>query len=204
MCGRYYISDDLEESIRRLLQEDFREDGLSALSAGSAAVRDICPSEKAAIITGSASGSSSLACREMTWGYPNPAGKGLLINARAETVRQKRMFRDGIAYRRCVIPASGFYEWDHDKNKASFSHEDRSPVWLAGFYDLFDDLLRFIILTTAANASVKPVHDRMPCILRADQIYDWLRRDDKTDSFMSMEMPTLRRYQEYEQQSLFL
>ena len=202
MCGRYYVEDDIETKVRRILQDPAADDGaLTDITLTGAGTHDVCPSETALLIT--ADGRDHLACREMTWGFPNPAGKGLLINARAETVHEKRMFRAGIRGRRCVIPAAGFYEWDRDGNRATFTLHGRRPVWLAGFYDLYDNAQRFIILTTVANDSMKPVHDRMPCFLAPERIRDWILHDEQTDAFLSEEMPALQRYQEYEQQSLF-
>src|SRR5699024_8675572 len=80
---------------------------------------DICPSQQAPVLTGEG---GELHLELMTWGFLPPAGEekregkgrpgGLIINARAETALEKRMFRDSIRSRRCVIPAAHFYEWD--------------------------------------------------------------------------------------------
>lgn len=101
------------------------------------------------------------------------------INARAETAAEKGTFRDAFASRRCVIPADGFYEWTGTGGQ-------RTPIWyhapsgglllLAGLYDVDGDRLRFTILTTRPNALVASVHDRMPAILPADRVDDWLAR----------------------------
>lgn len=61
-----------------------------------------------------------------------------------------------------MIPAAGFYEWSRQKEKNTFYRKDGKPLYLAGFYDRFDKEDRFVILTTVANASMRPVHDRMP------------------------------------------
>ena len=212
MCGRYYVKDDLEDEIRRVLLEQGENSDASQISEGADAERDasmsgkagsrhdVLPSESASVIRGDR---GLLKCVPMQWGFLNPVGKNLLINARAETAREKKTFRDSILRRRCVIPASGFYEWDHDRNRVEFFRDDKSPVWLAGFYDIFEGTDRFIILTTAANASMLPVHDRMPCILERDMIDDWIHDDSRIDAFLSREMPELGRYQEYRQQTLF-
>ncbi len=196
------MSDELEKQVSGVLGDDPGASDLFAVSADAPSMRDVCPSETATIIA--APDGERLHAIQMQWGFPGPSGKGLLINARAETAREKQTFRESILRRRCVIPAAGFYEWDHDRNRVSFFRKDHSLLWFAGFYDLFDNLQHFVILTTAANASVKPVHDRMPCILNAGQLHDWICRDDLTEDFLRMEMPMLERYQEYAQLSLQL
>ena len=52
---------------------------------------------------------------EMSWGFPQYQKKGLLINARAETALERKMFRDSVLHRRCIIPAKQFYEWDQGR-----------------------------------------------------------------------------------------
>ena len=103
--------------------------------------------------------------KEMHWGFPQYQKKGLLINARAETALERRTFCDSVRHRRCIIPAKHFYEWDSDKNKVTFFREDRPILFMAGFYNWFQNEECFMILTTQANASVSPVHNRMPVVL---------------------------------------
>lgn len=191
MCGRYHLSEKAKEQIQGLVEEQSEVFGWYYHDG------DIHPTEMATIITGRGSG---LSLEEMRWGFPE---QNLLINARAETVFERRTFSDGIRRRRCVIPASHFYEWDKEKTKVTFTLPDDSLIYMAGFYEKYKDEDRFIIITTGANESMKPVHDRMPLILTKDQIRDWIYRDDKTRSFLNGEPPQLEREQEYEQLSLF-
>ena len=95
------------------------------------------------------------------------------IDARAETVTEKPMFRRSIAFQRCVIPATGFYEWDSAKHKYFFQMPGQ-PIYLAGIYDTINGVNCFIILTTAPNDSVAPIHDRMPRMLSHEQVRPWL------------------------------
>ena len=140
----------------------------------------------------------------MHWGFPQYQKKGLLINARAETALERKTFRESVLHRRCVIPARHFYEWDFDKNKVTFFREDRPVLFMAGFYNRFQDDERFIILTTQANASVSPVHNRMPLVLDEGELEDWVYDDKFTEYALHKTSPELWREQEYEQQSLFL
>lgn len=142
--------------------------------------------------------------KEMHWGFPQYQKKGLLINARAETALERRTFCDSVRHRRCIIPAKHFYEWDSDKNKVTFFREDRPVLFMAGFYNRFQNEERFMILTTQANASVNPVHNRMPVVLDESELEDWVYDDKFTEYALHKIPPKLWRKQEYEQQSLFL
>ena len=75
--------------------------------------------------------------------------------------------------KRCVIPATGFYEWDTAKHKYFFQMPGQ-PIYLAGIYDTINGVNCFIILTTAPNDSVAPIHDRMPLLLSHEQVRPWL------------------------------
>ena len=144
-----------------------------------------------------------LSAKEMKWGFPQYQKKGLVINARAETVLERNMFRESVRRRRCIIPAGQYYEWDAQKNKVTFSGQDQPVLYLAGFFDRFQDGDHFVILTTAANASVSPVHDRMPLILEKEELESWIY-DDAFLEFALRKVPAkLQKSQEYEQQTLF-
>lgn len=116
-----------------------------------------------------------------TWGLPGGRAMPprLLINARAETAARLPAFRDGMAHRRCVIPADGFFEWVGPR-------QARRPLWfrpaggglllLAGIYDAPADEShpRFTILTTSANGVVRVAHHRMPVVIPPDRLDEWL------------------------------
>jgi putative SOS response-associated peptidase YedK len=111
----------------------------------------------------------------MSFGYPLN-GK-LIINARAETVFEKKLFKDAAVSRRVVIPVSGFYEWNQDKEKFTFKAKDGGLLFFAGLFDIFNDKTSFVIITTEANDSMQPVHDRMPLIVPKDKIGEWFSED---------------------------
>mgnify|MGYP002464882070 CR=1 FL=1 len=135
-----------------------------------------------------------LEAEQMVWGFPRFDGRGLLINARAETAAERRAFRECVLHRRCVIPAKGFWEWNKSKEKFSFERQDSQVMFMAGCYDCFDGQDRFVILTTEANPSVKPVHDRMPLILRRDQIRPWLTDAESALHLLAAPPPLLERH----------
>ena len=129
MCCRYYY-EDVERELRKLLRDEKITASLRLLSEKTAD-RDVFPSQPSLTIHSDGCG---LTMSEMMWGISNPYSSGLIINARAETVREKRLFADSIAARRCVIPASGFYEWDPYKARFRFTPPDEKILLLAGFY----------------------------------------------------------------------
>ena len=193
MCGRYYVDDDTAKEIEKMLRE---VDGkLKKERRG-----DICNTDSPEYIIGK---NLHRTGEEMIWGFPQYQKKGLLINARAETVLQRKMFRESVLHRRCMIPARSFYEWDPDRNKVTFQSENQSILYMAGFYNRFREEDRFIILTAEANASVKPVHHRMPLLLERKEVEDWIYDDTFLEFALHKTQPKLRRMQEYEQISLF-
>ena len=104
------------------------------------------------------------------------------INARAETVATSGMFKQALAARRCIVPMTAFYEWQlgsTPKQPYAFARTDRQPLALAGLWESWTDpageLVRtFAIITTAANATLAPVHDRMPVVLEVEDWGRWL------------------------------
>ena len=209
MCGRFYVDEGTAREIERVIW------GVD-LQIQKMRTGDIYPSQYTGILTchsrqknplsagSAAENSSALEMNEMHWGFPQYQKKGLLINARAETALERKTFRESVLHRRCVIPARHFYEWDSDKNKVILFREDRPVLFMAGFYNRFQDEERFIILTTQANASVNPVHNRMPVVLENGELEDWVYDDKFTEYALHKTPPALWREQEYEQQSFFL
>ncbi len=192
MCGRYHIDEEMTEEIRRMVK--ILE---SRMTTGS---RDIYPSMEAPVLLKNEE--EGLKAAAMAWGFPGRDKKQLLINARAETALERPAFSRAVSLRRCVIPARWFYEWNPEKEKAEFSRTDGSLLYMAGFYDLFQEVPRFIILTTQANSSVRPVHDRMPLILEKEELEEWVWEDLSVEKFLKKVPGLLECRQEYRQERL--
>ena len=194
MCCRYYFSD----------KAAYKVEGDLKLTKGALATRagDITPGMATPGIIWNKGTNEDLALEDLFWGITSKDRK-LIINARAESVTKKSMFADSIRNRRCILPAAGFYEWDASKTKFRFKRADEKPIYLAGFYDLSDNKDSFVILTTAANASMKPVHDRMPVMIDKVNVRDYLRDEAAAMEMLREPMPELDRSSEYEQLSLF-
>ena len=91
---------------------------------------------------------------------------------------EKPTFQNGIRQHRCLLPASGFYEWDADKNKAECKAQNNESLFLAGCFDVFGNEYRFTIITSPANESMAPIHDRMPLLIEMDDAEEWLSGKD--------------------------
>lgn len=199
MCGRFFVYDETMDAIERLVREvkaGLREEQRTG---------DIYPTERAMVIS---AGWNGILADRKRWGFPGFEKQKVLINARAETVFEKRMFRDSVLNRRIIIPAAGFYEWTPQKEKVTFTLGDSdrgkaSAMYIAGFYRQFEGEDRFIILTTAANDSMREVHDRMPLLLEESELEDWIWHDNKLEELLSKEPRMLHKEMEYEQQRLF-
>ena len=106
-----------------------------------------------------------------------------LINARAETLAEKPSFKRSFKRRRCLIPADGFYEWRKGgggkKTPVRIMLKSEAPFAFAGLWDAWqppegDKISSFTIITTEPNELIKPIHHRMPVILRAEDEDAWL------------------------------
>ncbi len=160
MCGRYYVDDSTERKVQELTHN----------SNVKLKIGDVHPSETATILD---LNGKELAAQDMEWGFPGYRGGGRLINARSETILDKDAFKDSVVSRRCVIPARKFYEWTPQKEQYQFE-EPGQTLFMAGCYNIEN---RFVIITTEANKSVRPVHERMPLLITEDEIERWLGDD---------------------------
>ncbi len=108
-----------------------------------------------------------------------------MINARAESLAEKPAFRSAFRRQRCLVPADGFYEWKPAGRRKQPHHvrrADSRPFAMAGLFDTWhagqpDAIASFTIVTTDANALLRPIHDRMPVILAPASWKDWLDAD---------------------------
>lgn len=190
MCGRYLFSTKENREFRRIIQDaqhrSVQHGELNFPMAG-----DIAPTATAPVLI--ASGNKVVA-EFQRWGIPGWRG-GLIINARAETVCVKPMFRRSMGAQRCAIPASGYYEWDAGKHKYFFQIPGK-PIYLAGIYDNIEGINCFVILTTSPNETVKDIHDRMPLILNHDQVRPWLTDAQSALGLLTIVPPALQRNSE--------
>lgn len=180
MCGRYYIDDGETIAEMRKIIEEVNKRHHDTPQGSSMKTGEIFPTDIAPVLVVQ---EQSIAPALMRWGYPKWQGSGVVINARAETAAERPMFRTSIRRMRCIIPATGFFEWDHTdghpKTKFLLQRQETPMLYMAGLYSFFEDKLgaqysAFVILTVNANATVSPIHDRMPLIIDAGQNDRWL------------------------------
>ncbi len=193
MCGRYQFSVQKHRVLGRILLDA----GRCGAPPGATPGEEVTPATTVPVLTAE---NGSIKSAYQSWGLPGRSGR-LIINARSETVCEKPMFCRSVMSRRCVIPASGYYEWDASRHKYFFFLPDR-PLYLAGLYDRTDGADRFVILTTQPNVSVRDVHDRMPLILTQEQVRPWLTDWDQARQLLACVPPLLERRREDGQMSL--
>jgi putative SOS response-associated peptidase YedK len=177
MCGRFTLFEP-----DKILSKEFGVSGFTTLAPRY----NIAPSQPVTAVRTTSAGSG----RELTllrWGLipswsKDPAIGNRLINARAETVSEKPSFRNAFRRHRCLIPTSGFYEWQRlERGKQPFfvRMRDERLFAFAGLWDRWespdkDVIETCTILTTAANTVLAPIHDRMPVIVPPGEYDRWL------------------------------
>jgi putative SOS response-associated peptidase YedK len=173
MCGRFvFLSEEKNSEIDKILKgisEKYKDQSLEI------ALGDIYPTNLAPVVTKE---NNDKDFNLFKWGFPLPKEKGsLLINARGETLEEKVTFKNLLKSKRCVIPASAFYEWKlvgKNKHKYLIKSQDKDFFYMAGLYNTFIDLhgnpyTGFVIITTAANEQMSAIHHRMPLILSSQE-----------------------------------
>ncbi len=146
---------------------------------------NIAPTQAVAVVARDKEGLRRF--RVMRWGLlpyfvKDPKRFPTLINARAEDALEKASFRQAMRYRRCLVPADGFYEWTGPKGKRRpFLLRPRGPelIAFAGLYERWRDgkgeeIDTVVILTCPANGTIAPLHDRMPVVLAPQDFAAWL------------------------------
>ncbi|MCI8659426.1 MAG: SOS response-associated peptidase [Lachnospiraceae bacterium] len=201
MCGRYYVDDETAREIERVIRQmEERRRQESMMAVRRIRAKDVCPTEAALVLAGEG---NAIACQWQRWGFPGFQDKRVIFNARCESVREKALFCDSIRHNRIVIPAAWFYEWNKRKEKNRFYQKGSSVLFMAGCCRQYEDGVHFVILTTRANASMKPVHDRMPLILEESEITSWIFHEKRAEEMLHKIPRLLERRSDYEQLSLF-
>ncbi|SUI62987.1 SOS response-associated peptidase [Shewanella baltica] len=139
---------------------------------------DLRPTEQVSVIMMADSQLQQLDC---TWGIKPAWSKKLLINAQAETVREKKTFASAFASLRCVVPCSGWYEWREEgkkqKQKYLFSHAKGEPLYMAGICYPNAEFTQLVTLTTEPTEKCKAYHGRMPLLISPFEIDFWLQTE---------------------------
>ena len=176
MCGRFSLTTTEKE----LLMDIF---GLKSIPFGLKPRYNIAPSQDVSVVRNDESDRLSLARWGLipSWAKDKAIGYKM-INARAETVREKPAFRSSFKNRRCLVIADSFYEWKHDSRKIPYRVllKSKKPFAFAGLWDRWErdgeKIISCTIITTKPNSIVRKIHDRMPAILQDPRA--WLDADE--------------------------
>jgi putative SOS response-associated peptidase YedK len=184
MCGRFVSASPPEELARYFDAEPVLEHPLSINY-------NVAPTSDVYVVLSSG---DTRRIEPMHWGLvpgwaKDPKIGNRMINARAETLAEKASFKAAFRRRRCIVPADGFFEWRmlpgvKHKEPTYITHPDGTPLAFAGLWEVWKDkehpgeaLHSCTIITTAANDTMAPVHDRMPVILEPATFDHWLDPD---------------------------
>ena len=194
MCGRFNLTATPEQ-----IMETFKLQSLFAFQASY----NITPGQAiVAIVSSDGSqgqeGNEANQAVSLRWGLIPSWAKDSkisthLINARAETVAEKPSFRSAFLKRRCLIPATGFFEWAQTEQGKQAYHMTRSDQGLFAFAGLWEHweqgsetVYSCAIITTAANPLIQPIHTRMPLILDPHDYPHWLDQQAAKDNLQAL------------------
>ena len=173
MCGRITLTNP-NEALAALF------DAVAGNDLPESPRFNICPTNPVAVVTADG-GTRRL--RTMRWGlipawYKAPNDGPLIINARSDTVAEKPAFREAIRQRRCILPASGFYEWSAGPGGSRLpwyiTRSDGKPMALGALYNHWGDIDGVASVTVAGGPNMTGIHDREPVILEPDDWPLWL------------------------------
>ena len=170
MCGRYYIEIG-EAELKDIISEVEKK---TEIYQGELKLKTSCEIFPADMVPVQVGVDEYL---PMKWGFAGFNGRPV-INAKSETALVKPMFKQAMMERRCLIPASGYYEWQKagkKKVKRQFCLPGR-PMYFAGCYrrEKGSPFCNFVILTRQATVDIEHIHDRMPVIIPQKFRADWL------------------------------
>ena len=166
MCGRYQLFDNKNKEIKKIIEEVRLR-----YSNPDFPVGEIFPSNLGVILTLK---NGELYPELMIWGYPFK--EKLIINARSENLHSY-FYADDFQKRRCVVPVSGFYEWDSSRKKHYISSSENEALYLGAIYRNIDGTNHYCIITKDASERLKPIHSRMPVIMNKEQAIEFLSRN---------------------------
>ena len=193
MCTRYFIEEN--DTFSSIASAPLTSSMIDKLARPFTTSGEIRPTNIVPVYATSKSRKISLF--PMVWGFKLEASRPLIINARFETVADKPTFQESWLHHRCAVPASYFYEWEHiirsDGKKVTGDKFMIQPIGMQGFY--FAGLYRFeeqsglkypvfTIITRDASEDVKEIHDRMPVMIKKDDVREWINPEGNPEKVM--------------------
>ena len=189
MCGRYFIETDQDNEEMRRIIEQLNRRYKDSPERAQMSTGEVLPTAIVPVFANSRALKPTVFL--MRWGFSHFDGGGVIINARSETAMEKAIFKKSMQERRCIIPSSGYYEWqrtDKVKQKYAIRAEGDRLTYMAGIYrkEEGEKLPTFTILTRDAAPSISFIHNRMPVLLSSDARKEWLDPDADVDAILSL------------------
>ena len=187
MCTRYLmeLSPELRPIIEAARHSSLTGKMVDQLGKALKTEGEVRPTDMVPVIAPDKKGIKQI--YPMIWGFSLPGMDRPIVNARVETAPEKPSFKEGWKKRRCIIPASYYFEWDHIqvgnrmkvKDKYAIQPRNQQVTLLAGLYriqqtDAGFQYPVFTVLTRKPSMELEKIHDRMPVILPEDVIADWI------------------------------
>lgn len=202
MCCRYYMemSPELRPIIEEANRSALKERIVNKLGMPMVTEGEVRPTNIVPVIAPNRS--SARTVFPMVWGFTLPRSSSPLVNARAESASTKPTFKESGERRRCIIPASYYFEWEHLINAATgkaktgdkymIQPKGSAVTWLAGLYRIEDisgiQVPVFTILTREPSEEIRFIHDRMSVILPGEAVEKWINPDSKPDEIIKNAM----------------
>ena len=181
MCGRFVNKNSFED-IEKLFQADL----IQSPSISIQPSYNICPTQFSPVVV---SADEKYQMKNMHWGLIPSWSKDSkfatnLINARIETVQEKPSFKGLTNASRCIVIASGYYEWvQTDSGKQPYYiHGEHDVLPIAGLWTRWKDIKSFTIITKSANSNISNIHHRMPLIIEQNHFKSFLDNSIEFDS----------------------
>ena len=202
MCCRYYMemSPELRPIIEEANRSALKERIVDKLGRPLITEGEVRPTNIIPVIAPNRSGARTVF--PMVWGFTLPRSSSPMVNARVETASSKPTFKESWERRRCIIPASYYFEWEHLINAATgkaktgdkymIQPKGSAVTWLAGLYRIEEmsgiQVPVFTVLTREPSEEIRFIHDRMPVILPREAVAEWIRPDSKPDEIIKEAM----------------
>ena len=188
MCTRYYmeLSPELRPYIDRAFHSPLKDRMVAKLGRPLKTEGEVCPADIAPVIAPDNNHSPTVF--PMIWGFTNPRERGKpLVNCRVETAGFKPFWKESWQRRRCIIPCSYYFEWEHymtikGQKKAGQKYMIQPTgaliTYLAGLYTIEEangiKVPVFTVLTREPGEEISFIHDRMPVILGKENVENWM------------------------------
>lgn len=199
MCCRYYMekSPELRPYIEAANRSSLKDRLVSKLARPLVTEGEVRPTDLVPVIAPSSKFQEPTVF-PMVWGFTIPRRQTSLFNARVESATEKPTFKESWEKRRCIVPASWYYEWEHLINastgksktgdKYMIQAKGSNVIYLAGLYRLEEiagiQVPVFTILTREPSDEIRFIHDRMPVMLPKEYIREWVNPNGKPEEII--------------------